>query len=621
MATIPFTDVAAAARDVWPAIEHDYLDCLFSGGYIGGPAVASFETAWARYCGAGHGVGVANGTSALQLTLTALGIGPGDEVIVPANTFIATVAAVIHAGATPRFADVGDDTLLLTPLTLKTAITDRTRAVIAVHLYGQMPDMDGLLSVADDERLVLIEDAAQAHGAEWAGRRAGSLGAAACFSFYPAKNLGAFGDAGAIVTSRPDVADRVRALANHGRVHGSGHYEHQFIGSNSRMDALQAIVLSGKLAFLEEWTNRRIALAARYRAQLRELGIRCVEVDPLARHVYHLFVVRMADRALIQAELGRRGIQTGVHYPVPCHLQPPLRSYANGPLPAAERAAQELLSLPLFPHMTNSQVDAVCDALGDVLSPRGREAGLAGSRIKPTESVEQPQTALRDDVVTDTVRPARDGARAGPSRDAAKRALDLGVGLMATIIVGPLLLLLCGLVRWTSPGPALFRQERLCRDKRPFTLLKLRTMRVGSDDQIHRDFVAGLLRDDQRAAGERNGLYKLDNDPRVTGLGSWLRRTSLDELPQLLNVLKGEMSLVGPRPSLPWEAEIYPDEYQQRYQVKPGMTGLWQVSGRSRLSAREGLELDVEYVRTRSFVLDIAILVRTLPALFRGGAR
>jgi dTDP-4-amino-4,6-dideoxygalactose transaminase len=367
MVNIPFTDLAAITGDVWPAIERDYMECLLGGGYIGGSPVRSFEEAWAPYCGAGHAVGVANGTDALQLALTALGIGPGDEVIVPANTFIASVAAVIQTGATPRFADVSDETLLLTPLTLKAAITPATRAVIVVHLYGQMPDMDGLLGVANDEGLVVIEDAAQAHGAEWAGRRAGSLGAVGCFSFYPAKNLGAFGDAGAIVTSRLEIADRVRALANHGRAHGSAHYEHEFVGVNSRLDALQAIVLSGKLTLLEEWTTRRIALAARYRAQLRDLDLGQVEVDPLARHVYHLFVVRVANRPLIQAELGRRGIHTGVHYPVPCHLQPPMRRYADGPLPTAERAAQELLSLPLFPHMTDSQVDAVCDALGDIL--------------------------------------------------------------------------------------------------------------------------------------------------------------------------------------------------------------------------------------------------------------
>jgi dTDP-4-amino-4,6-dideoxygalactose transaminase len=380
MACIPFIDVAAMTREVWPAIENDYLECLLSGRYIGGSPVESFERAWAEYCGAGHAVGVANGTSALQLALTALGLGPGDEVIVPANTFIATAAAVVHAGATPRFADVGNDTLLLTPQTLRAAITPRTRAVIVVHLYGQVPDMTGLQAVASDKGLLVIEDAAQAHGAQWAGHRAGSFGAAACFSFYPGKNLGALGDAGAVVTSRPEVADRVRALANHGRVHGSAHYEHEFVGVNSRLDALQAIALSGKLAFLEEWTQRRITLAARYRAQLRDLDLDLVGIDPLARHVYHLFVIRVAERTQVQAELGRRGIQTGVHYPVPCHLQPPLRRYAHGPMPTAERAAGQTLSLPLFPHMTNSQIDAVCDALADVL--RHRNAGAKFAEVQ-----------------------------------------------------------------------------------------------------------------------------------------------------------------------------------------------------------------------------------------------
>jgi dTDP-4-amino-4,6-dideoxygalactose transaminase len=377
MADIPFTDVAAMTADVWPTIQNDYLGCMLSGGFIGGSAVEGFEAAWARYCGARHAVGVGNGTDAIELTLTALEIGPGDEVIVPANTFIATVAAVVRAGATPRFADVSEDTLLLTPDTLEAALTPQTRAVIVVHLYGQMPDMDGLQAVASDHGLILIEDAAQAHGAEWAGQRAGSLGVAATFSFYPAKNLGAFGDAGAVVTSRPEIADRVRALANHGRTHGSAHYEHDYVGTNSRLDALQAIALSGKLALLDDWTERRIALAARYREQLRDLDVGLVEVAPAARHVYHLFVVRVVGRERVQAELGRRGIHTGVHYPVPCHLQPPLRRYADSPLPVAERAAAEVLSLPFFPHMTDGQVDAVCDGLGDVLRHHSADAELA----------------------------------------------------------------------------------------------------------------------------------------------------------------------------------------------------------------------------------------------------
>jgi dTDP-4-amino-4,6-dideoxygalactose transaminase len=365
--TVPFTDLAAMAREVWPSIESDYLSCLLGGGYIGGAAVTSFERDWARYCGTRHAVGVASGTDALQLTLTALDIGPGDEVVVPANTFIATAAAVVRAGATPRFADVSEDTLLMTPGTLTEAITPRTRAVIVVHLFGQVPDMAGLRAVADGHGMAVIEDAAQAHGAEWGGRRAGAFGEAACFSFYPGKNLGACGDAGAVVTSRPELADQVRALANHGRHGGAAHYEHDSIGTNSRLDALQAIVLSAKLARLDAWTDRRIALAARYRQLLSGTDLRLTGIAAPARQVYHLFVVRVAARDDVRAGLARRGIQTGVHYPVPCHLQPPLRRFAHAPLPVAERAAQELLSLPMFPHLTEAQVDLVCEALAGTL--------------------------------------------------------------------------------------------------------------------------------------------------------------------------------------------------------------------------------------------------------------
>ena len=298
MTRVPFTDLGAMTGEVWPEIEQDYLSCLLDGAYIGGPAVTAFERGWAAYCGADHGVGLGNGTDALLLSLTALGVGPGDEVVVPANTFIATAAAVVRAGATPRFADVSDDTLLMTADTLAAAITPRTRAVIIVHLYGQLPDMAGLAAIAQQTGIAVIEDAAQAHGAEWGGRRAGSFGAVACFSFYPAKNLGAFGDAGAVTTSRPELADEIRSLANHGRSHGHSHYDHDRIGTNSRLDALQAILLSGKLAHLEEWTERRIALASRYREHLggcefTGTGLKLTATAPLARHVYHLFVVRV----------------------------------------------------------------------------------------------------------------------------------------------------------------------------------------------------------------------------------------------------------------------------------------------------------------------------------------
>jgi dTDP-4-amino-4,6-dideoxygalactose transaminase len=370
--------------EVWPEIEQDYLACLLDGAYIGGPAVTAFERGWAAYCGADHGVGLGNGTDALLLSLTALGVGPGDEVVVPANTFIATAAAVVRAGATPRFADVSDDTLLMTAGTLAAAITPRTRAVIIVHLYGQLPDMAGLAAIAQQAGIAVIEDAAQAHGAEWGGRRAGSFGAVACFSFYPAKNLGAFGDAGAVTTSRPELADEIRSLANHGRSHGHSHYDHDRIGTNSRLDALQAILLSGKLAHLEEWTERRIALASRYREQLGAgeftgTGLKLTATAPLARHVYHLFVVRVPRRDSVRAALAGRGIQTGVHYPVPCHRQPPLRRLADRPLPVAERAAGEVLSLPMFPHMTDRQVDYVCESLAGALRAAavGSEAASA----------------------------------------------------------------------------------------------------------------------------------------------------------------------------------------------------------------------------------------------------
>jgi len=364
---VPFTDLGAMAREIWPAIAPHFTEALLAGRYIGGAPVETFERQWAQYCGTTHAVGVANGTDALELTLLALGIGAGDEVIVPANTFIATAAAVVRAGAVPVFTDVSPDTLLLTPELLAAAITPRTRAVMVVHLYGNLPDMDGLCAVAARAGIQVIEDAAQAHGGEWRGSRAGSFGVAGCFSFYPGKNLGAFGDAGAVVTSDPALAERVRTLANHGRSRGEAHYEHDHIGTNSRLDTLQAIALTAKLARSEDWTQARIALADRYRKRLDGSTARLVEVAPDVRHVYHLMVVRVPERDRVKAELAARGVHTGVHYPVPCHKQPPLRRYARGPLPVCEQAAVSQLSLPLYPHMTAGQVDQVCAALDEVL--------------------------------------------------------------------------------------------------------------------------------------------------------------------------------------------------------------------------------------------------------------
>jgi dTDP-4-amino-4,6-dideoxygalactose transaminase len=364
---IPFTDLTAAAAEVWAKIQPRYMQALLRAQYIGGPAVASFEKLWAAYCGARYAIGVANGTDALELALAGLGIGPGDEVVVPASTFVATAAAVARAGAAPRFADVDADTLLITPETLRAAITPRTRAVIVVHLYGQMPDMTKLLATARSEGIIVIEDAAQAHGAEWQGLRAGSFGIAACFSFYPSKNLGAFGDAGAVVTSDSELAERIRELANHGRA-GSAHFDHRYIGRNSRLDELQAIVLDGALSLLEGRTERRIELARQYTQRLHvEADLRMVTSAKAARHVYHLLVVRVQRRDDVRRLLSQRNIQTSIHYPTPCHLQPPFQKFSSARLPVSELAAGEILSLPLFPNMTHRQVDDVCENLLDII--------------------------------------------------------------------------------------------------------------------------------------------------------------------------------------------------------------------------------------------------------------
>ena len=366
---VPFMDLAAMTREIRSAIDQGWERLLQTSRFIGGEAVDEFEQAWASYCGAGHAVGVANGTDALQLTLLALGIGPGDEVIVPANTFVASAEGVVLAGATPRFADVSPRTLLLTPDDLQAALTSRTRAVIVVHLYGQMPDMDALSRTAARAGVVIIEDAAQAHGASWRGRRAGSIGQAGCFSFYPGKNLGAFGDAGAVVTNDAELAKLIRILRDHGRAPGS-HYRHDLVGTNSRLDALQAVVLTAKLARLDAWNEARRSIAERYRAAFSSGPIRLVENEPEARGVYHLAVARVPERDRVQRQLGAQGIETGVHYPIPCHRQAAYQRYATGPLPVSEAAAAEVLSLPMFPHLRDDQVARVCDAVHEVTTAK-----------------------------------------------------------------------------------------------------------------------------------------------------------------------------------------------------------------------------------------------------------
>ncbi len=356
---VPFTDLGATTRDVRAEVDAAWKELLSESDFVGGAAVERFEQDWARYCGSAEAVGVGNGTDALVLALRALGIGAGDEVVVPANTFVATAEAVVLAGARPRFADVDPGTLLMTADTLAAALTPRTAAVVAVHLYGQTADMDALGAAAGG--LPIIEDAAQAHGATWRERPAGSMGRLGCFSFYPGKNLGAFGDAGAVVTDDAELAATLRTLRNHGRT--EGHHRHDLVGVNSRLDTLQAAVLSAKLPRLDGWTAARRAIADRYREALGGGETRLVDVAPGAAPVHHLAVALTDDRDGLRDVLARRGVATAVHYPVPCHLQAAYRCYADGPLPVAESAAARIVSLPLFPHMSGEQVGAVCDAL------------------------------------------------------------------------------------------------------------------------------------------------------------------------------------------------------------------------------------------------------------------
>ena len=362
---VPLIDLAAMSTDVRSALELAWQETTTTSSFIGGQRVEEFEEQWARYCGTSCAVGVANGTDAIELTLRALGIGPGDEVIVPANSFIATAEAVLAAGASVRFVDVDPETLLVTPETIRPAINRRTAAVVVVPLYGNMPAMDGIMRLTSTSNLALIEDAAQAHGSTWQGNKAGSFGIAGCFSFYPGKNLGAFGDAGAVVTDDAMLADRVRSLGNHGRRAGASHV-HELVGRNSRLDALQAAVLSAKLPLLDHWNQARRAAIATYRSLLGP-AVRTVALNDGATSAHHQNVVRVPERDRLREALARQGIETGVHYPIPCHRQGPYQAFADGPLPVVELAASEILSLPLFPHITYGQIEYVSSCVNDAV--------------------------------------------------------------------------------------------------------------------------------------------------------------------------------------------------------------------------------------------------------------
>lgn len=359
---VPFLDLQASYVEIQPEIDAAALRVLRSGWYIGGPEVEAFEQEYAAYCEAPHCVAVANGLDALQLALLAVGVGPGDEVLVPAHTFIATWLAVSQCGAVPVPVDISRATYSLDPEKLEAAFTPRTRAVIPVHLYGFPSDLDAILKWANERGVAVVEDAAQAHGARYAGRRIGGHGTAVAWSFYPGKNLGAFGDAGAVTTSDADIAERIRLLRNYG---SSIRYSHEVLGRNSRLDPLHAAMLRVKLKRLDEWNARRKVIAARYLEALKGTGLILPRVPLRTDPVWHLFCVRHQSRDALARELGRSGVQTIVHYPVPPYLQSAYSDLGivSGSFPVAEEVSSSILSLPIGPAVSEAQVEAVISAV------------------------------------------------------------------------------------------------------------------------------------------------------------------------------------------------------------------------------------------------------------------
>jgi dTDP-4-amino-4,6-dideoxygalactose transaminase len=363
MTKVPFLDLQAQHQPLRAEIDRAIAAVIDSGAFAGGPFVEKFEKEFAEYCGAPFALGLGNGTDALWFALLALGIGPGDEVITVPSTFMATAEAISYCGARPVFVDVDERTYTMHPAGLEAARTAKTKAVIPVHLFGQCADMDPILAFARKHGLHVIEDAAQAHGAKYKGRSAGTMGDAGCFSFYPGKNLGAFGEAGAVITGDAAVRDRIRMLRDHGQ---ERKYQHAMIGWNGRMDGIQAAVLSIKLRHLEAGNTRRRTRAAEYDGALAALDeIVTPFVAPYAHHVYHIYAVRLAERDQLIASLGEEGIHCGIHYPIPIHLQEAYRhlGYNEGDFPVAERIAREFVSLPMFPDLSAEQVSAVVSAI------------------------------------------------------------------------------------------------------------------------------------------------------------------------------------------------------------------------------------------------------------------
>jgi len=358
--TVPMVDLRAQYLRIQEAIDAGIARVVASTQFIGGEECRLFEQEFAAFCGVRHAVGVANGTDALTLALRAYGVGPGDEVVTVANTFIATGEAILLNGARPVFVDVEEASFTMDPGALEGAITPRTKLILPVHLYGHPANMPAILAVAARHRLPVLEDAAQAHGAEVSGRRAGSLAHAACFSFYPGKNLGAYGDAGAITTDDADFAARVRQIANHGG--GATKYDNVVVGTNSRLDALQAAVLRAKLPELERWASERLERALAYSRLLEgTAGLVLPREQAWGRSAWHLYSLRATNRDGLQAHLHARGIATAVHYPRPIHLQPAMAAACGkaGDLPVSERLSREVLQIPLYPELPLESLERV----------------------------------------------------------------------------------------------------------------------------------------------------------------------------------------------------------------------------------------------------------------------